>query len=191
MGGSECPSHRRGGESSCRQGASSCRTPLCRPCGAVRQSVTLRMISDQHEFICGRCGCLETNPSPDPLLTLAIAEGRARCRNCIAGKPVGDTTSVEELADCWRQHIGTKFDGFGLNEFGTLISHHTCGACGRQYTVCPATPDDDACLAPPGSGLGGTNGACPSYDPRRDVDKMLEGGTADIRAVPIPPRGSA
>lgn len=81
-----------------------------------------------------------------------------------------------------RQHVGTQFLGYDLNEYGTQISLHECGACGRSYWVCPATPDDDACVAP----------ECPSFDPDRylggehDEDQTFTG-----RPVPVPERGQA
>jgi len=62
------------------------------------------------------------------------------------------------------------------NEHGTPVSVFRCEYCGRKFTVTPAVPDINAdnwkgCLAP----------GCASYDESRDVDKMLEEGTAVIR----------
>jgi len=89
-----------------------------------------------------------------------------------------------------RQRIGTTFDGYDFNEYGTVISKHTCGACGQPYTCCPASPGDDCCGGPPGLG-GPDDPGCPSYDPRRDVGAMLDAGTAQIEARPVPERGQA
>jgi len=62
--------------------------------------------------------------------------------------------------------------GNGLNKFGTPISIHICEFCGVEFTVCPAVPPEKedqwlGCLAP----------SCSSYDPSRDVDKMIDEGT--------------
>lgn len=64
-----------------------------------------------------------------------------------------------------------------FNEYGTPISVHICEFCGREFEVCPAVKDENldgwrGCLSP----------KCDSYDPERDVDKMLESG--DIALFP-------
>ena len=73
--------------------------------------------------------------------------------------------------------------GYDKNEFGTLISKHTCDACGEDFTVCPAQHPEskgwDNCLAP----------NCKSYDAARDVDKMIGEGKCAIRQAP--PKGQA
>ena len=52
-----------------------------------------------------------------------------------------------------------------LNEFGVTVSVHTCWACGDEFTVCPPAGEDwGGCMAP----------NCPSYDPKRDADKLFE-----------------
>lgn len=60
--------------------------------------------------------------------------------------------------------------GEGVNEYGTPISFHICDTCGAEFEICRAIPDGkpgwENCLGPD----------CPSYDPERDVDKMLENG---------------
>lgn len=56
--------------------------------------------------------------------------------------------------------------GISVNDFGTPVSLHTCEACGREFTVCPARENDvdwGGCLAR----------ECPSYDPARDVDRFF------------------
>lgn len=135
------------------------------------------------KYRCGKCGEIEHDPIDDPLLALAIAEGRAYCRACIAGKVPEGTPTI-------RQHVGTTFDGYELGESGALWSKHTCGACGQRYTLCPAVPSDDCCGAPPG--LRGPNDpGCATYDARRDVDRMLGDGTAVLFPVPERERGQA
>ena len=62
--------------------------------------------------------------------------------------------------------------GYTANEYGTTVSKHVCDTCGGEFTVCPAafpeTKGWDSCLQP----------QCASYDASRDVDKMLEEGSA-------------
>ncbi len=49
------------------------------------------------------------------------------------------------------------------NEYGTVVSVHTCRTCGQPFTVCPPTVEEtfgSDCLDP----------TCPSYDPARDAE---------------------
>jgi hypothetical protein len=66
--------------------------------------------------------------------------------------------------------------GYTKNEYGTQVSKHRCDTCGAEFTVCPAVfPESknwDNCLAP----------TCSSYDPDRDVDKLLDEG--GVKLVP-------
>lgn len=68
--------------------------------------------------------------------------------------------------------------GYTTNEYGTRVSQHRCDACGSEFTVCPAAFPEavgwNNCLAP----------TCPSYDPNRDVDKVLDEGKAEIVQAP-------
>lgn len=52
------------------------------------------------------------------------------------------------------------------NEYGTVVSVHTCSACGNEFTVCPpASPEfGNDCLGD----------TCPSYDIARDADMFFE-----------------
>lgn len=55
--------------------------------------------------------------------------------------------------------------GESVNEFGTPISEHFCLYCWSSFTVCPPAGDDwGGCQSP----------ICPSYDPKRDVDRFFE-----------------
>lgn len=66
---------------------------------------------------------------------------------------------------------------FSENEHGVLVSHHVCQGCGRDFTVIPAAKSEEGwegCMAPD----------CGSYDPDRDVDKMLEEGSVELIKVP-------
>lgn len=68
-----------------------------------------------------------------------------------------------------------------VNEYGTPITVFVCEYCNREFSCCPAIPDDRldnwrGCLATD----------CISYDPERDADKFfLEDGTLrpDIRLI--------
>jgi hypothetical protein len=66
---------------------------------------------------------------------------------------------------------------YGLNEYGTPISCHTCDTCGKFFTVCPAHDDDpddhafDDCLGV----------ECGSYDIRRDADRLFAQGKVKRR----------
>lgn len=75
--------------------------------------------------------------------------------------------------------------GFDHNEYGTRISHHTCETCGQEFTLCPAQETDEHwknCL----------DTDCTSYDPSRDVNKMIEDAGGDAsRIVTRLPRGEA
>lgn len=56
-----------------------------------------------------------------------------------------------------------------FNEFGTPITVHLCEFCGNEFTVCPPVLDEKldqwrGCLAV----------ECPSYDPKRDIDKLFD-----------------
>lgn len=62
-----------------------------------------------------------------------------------------------------------------VNEYDTPVTVFWCETCGREFTVCPAVHDSrldnwKGCMDP----------ACESYDPNRDVDKMLEEGKVCI-----------
>ena len=65
----------------------------------------------------------------------------------------------------------------GRNEFGTIVSVHTCDACGEDFTVCPPKIGEGGdeewggcCLAE----------RCPSYDPARDADRFFDGGDGPV-----------
>lgn len=58
-----------------------------------------------------------------------------------------------------------------VNEYGTPVAEFVCKTCGKPYTVCPVPKPRserawENCLAP----------ECPSYDPKRDADKLFEQG---------------
>lgn len=57
--------------------------------------------------------------------------------------------------------------GKSTNEYGVVVSLHSCMAGCGDFTVCPAVAEDtqdwDFCM--------GRN--CPGYDPARDADKMF------------------
>lgn len=60
------------------------------------------------------------------------------------------------------------YRGEGVNEYGTPISLFTCAACGEDFTVCPAVPEEkrdewEGCM----------DTLCPSYDIDRDVDHLF------------------
>lgn len=73
--------------------------------------------------------------------------------------------------------------GYTTNEYGTQVSKHKCESCGEEFTLCPAifpeTKGWENCLGP----------KCKSYDPGRDVDKLLDGG--EVKLVPGQPTGKA
>jgi len=54
-----------------------------------------------------------------------------------------------------------------INEHGTPVSNHKCDTCGKEFTMCPAIPDDNDqwpnCL----------DETCASYDPDRDIDILF------------------
>lgn len=62
--------------------------------------------------------------------------------------------------------------GETLNDYGTVVSVHTCDTCGKKYTVCPAVdkPEVDNgglysnCMAED----------CQSYDPAHDIDSVFD-----------------
>jgi hypothetical protein len=60
--------------------------------------------------------------------------------------------------------------GYSLNEYGTLVSRHTCDTCGVEFQIIPGVPPTNKnfnnCLVKP----------CPSYDEERDVDLMMGHG---------------
>lgn len=63
-----------------------------------------------------------------------------------------------------------------INEYGTMVSHHTCKTCGEPFTLTPATArpiDWQHCLA----------SECASYDPHRDTDVLF--GEPPPRGKPI------
>ena len=70
--------------------------------------------------------------------------------------------------------------GMSKNEYGTDISVHTCDTCGREFTVCPAVPDDEEDLKAWANCLADD---CPSYNPNRDVDALLFFGCVEIKKV--------
>lgn len=60
------------------------------------------------------------------------------------------------------------YRGVGVNEYGTLVSLHTCDTCGDEFSVCPEVPQDradewDGCMSV----------ACDSYEPMRDAELYL------------------
>ena len=60
--------------------------------------------------------------------------------------------------------------GYGLNEYGTPVSFHICDTCGSEFNVCPAK-------TPEAKGWGSCMSTVyPSYDPRRDADKLFGEG---------------
>lgn len=60
--------------------------------------------------------------------------------------------------------------GYSKNEHGTKISLHKCDVCGNEFSLCPAQEGDDTCGFK----------ECASYDPNRDVGKLLrEGATLE------------
>jgi len=60
--------------------------------------------------------------------------------------------------------------GYGVNEYGTLVSLHRCDTCGGEFSLCPA-------VTPEKKGWGSCLGVeCVSYDPRRDADKLFAAG---------------
>ena len=63
--------------------------------------------------------------------------------------------------------------GLSNNEYGTATSVHTCDSCGGTFTVCPAVGNKgwESCLAED----------CPSYDPKRDADKLFDNEPEKIR----------
>ena len=62
--------------------------------------------------------------------------------------------------------------GERLNEYGTLVSVHTCNTCANEYTVCPAVdlPEQD------NGGLYSNcmSEDCASYDPVHDLDSAFD-----------------
>ena len=70
------------------------------------------------------------------------------------------------------------------NRFRTPVSVHRCDACGAEFTVCPPAKNDsdwDGCMAE----------NCDSYDPSRDIDKLFDGGSPNIKWEELPPRAAA
>lgn len=72
--------------------------------------------------------------------------------------------------------------GYELNYAGTLISRHKCRWCAKEFTVCPAVPDDQddqwtGCLST----------ECESYDPMRDADKFFDESPELIKRHPAMP----
>lgn len=70
--------------------------------------------------------------------------------------------------------------GYENNQYGTLVSRHRCDTCSKEFTVCPAVPDDHndqwgSCMSED----------CPSYDPSRDVDRLFKEEPERISAEPV------
>ena len=65
--------------------------------------------------------------------------------------------------------------GMSKNEYGTPTSVHICNACGGNFTVVPAIPDEakgwENCLGKD----------CKSYDESRDADKLFDGKCKKIK----------
>lgn len=74
--------------------------------------------------------------------------------------------------------------GYGVNEYGTPVSIHTCLTCGTEFTICPAHEY--------AWGFGGCQMLpCASYDIRRDVDRVwddLQSAGHVTRESPKPPK---
>lgn len=70
--------------------------------------------------------------------------------------------------------------GYENNQYGTLVSRHKCDACGKEFTVCPAVPDDHN-----DQWLNCLDVECSSYDPSRDVDKLFDSEPERISAHPV------
>ena len=52
-----------------------------------------------------------------------------------------------------------------VNEYGTPVSVHECTDCKNTFTVCPPADDDwGGCQAE----------SCPSYDLKRDADRLFD-----------------
>lgn len=66
------------------------------------------------------------------------------------------------------------------NDYGTPVSEHRCDACGTVFTVCPAKAGADGDAEWGGCCLGD---GCPSYDERRDIDKVWDAVQPWIRVA--------
>ncbi len=65
--------------------------------------------------------------------------------------------------------------GYDRNHYGTLVSLHKCDVCGQRFTLCPGQDTDEPCGYPPSHDPDNQVG-CQSYDPDRDVVKLLSDG---------------
>lgn len=72
------------------------------------------------------------------------------------------------------------------NEYGTPITVCRCDTCEQEFSLCPLVQAEaleargwGSCLSP----------ECASYDPSRDVDRLLEGPGVQLVAGPTPTVG--